>query len=172
MAPDFADSCAVPAGGLLGREPDDFAVAPGRPARRAGQQRRLAITFAALAAKLAPQALPSAACTFDFPRRTIAAAMPASSLQPEHAAAGRGRRATGEVRVLDLEQHVAAGPVLDRYLGQIEGGGVQGLGFTLTEDMILQGGRYLAENLDGYMIPTIADAPNQPCLRAGRPRPR
>jgi CO/xanthine dehydrogenase Mo-binding subunit len=36
---------------------------------------------------------------------------------------------------------------------------VQGLGFTLTEDMILQGGRYLADNLDGYMIPTVADAP-------------
>lgn len=36
---------------------------------------------------------------------------------------------------------------------------MQGLGFTLTEDMILQGGRYLADNLDGYMIPTVADAP-------------
>ena len=65
------------------------------------------------------------------------------------------------MRVLDLEQHVAAGPIVDpaSYLGQIEGGGVQGLGFTLTEDMILQAGHYVVDNFDGYMVPSVADAP-------------
>ncbi len=36
---------------------------------------------------------------------------------------------------------------------------MQGLGFTLIEDMILQDGRYFADNFDGYMIPSVADAP-------------
>jgi CO/xanthine dehydrogenase Mo-binding subunit len=36
---------------------------------------------------------------------------------------------------------------------------VQGLGFTLTEDMILQAGTSVVDNLDGYMLPTVADAP-------------
>ena len=75
--------------------------------------------------------------------------MPASSLQPEPRSRGsRSIAQPGEVRVLDLEQHVAAGPILDPacYLGQIEGGAVQGLGFTLTEDMILQGGRYCRQS--------------------------
>jgi CO/xanthine dehydrogenase Mo-binding subunit len=45
------------------------------------------------------------------------------------------------------------------YLGQIEGGGVQGLGFTLTEDASMRDGHFLTTNLDGYMLPGIADAP-------------
>ena len=60
---------------------------------------------------------------------------------------------TGEVRVLDLRQHTTAGPVLDvaAYLGQIEGGGVQGLGLTLTENIIMKAGVSIADNLDGYI---------------------
>ncbi|MDM9624775.1 molybdopterin-dependent oxidoreductase [Rhizobium sp. S152] len=68
-------------------------------------------------------------------------------------------RVTGMVRVLDIHQHTAAGPVIDiaAYLGQMEGGAVQGLGFTLTENAVMVGGEYVTANLDGYMLPGIRD---------------
>lgn len=70
-------------------------------------------------------------------------------------------RATGQVRVLDLEVHTAAGPVVDlaSYLGQIEGGGVQGLGFTLSEDAITTDGVFRTGQFDSYILPTVSDAP-------------
>lgn len=68
---------------------------------------------------------------------------------------------TGMVKVVGLDQAIAAGPVVDEigYTGQIEGGGVMALGYTLMEDAAMKEGRYLAENLDQYFIPTIADVP-------------
>jgi len=71
-------------------------------------------------------------------------------------------RVSGQVRVLDLEMHTAAGPVIDMasYLGQMEGGLIQGLGFTLTEDMLMQDGRPVTTNFDSYMMPTVRDVPN------------
>lgn len=70
---------------------------------------------------------------------------------------------TGRVKVLDIDQAVAAGPVVNPmgYLGQIEGGNVMALGFTLTEDALMEEGRYLTKNLDTYLIPTIHDVPEQ-----------
>jgi len=70
-------------------------------------------------------------------------------------------RTTGEVRVRALEMHTAAGPVIDlaAYLGQIEGGLIQGLGLTLTEDTLIAGGRTITTNLDTYMVPSIRDVP-------------
>ena len=32
-------------------------------------------------------------------------------------------------------------------------------GYVLTEDMPMRAGRYLVRNLDGYLVPTIQDAP-------------
>lgn len=68
-------------------------------------------------------------------------------------------RITGMVRVIDIRQHTAAGPVIDiaAYLGQMEGGAVQGLGFTLTENAIMAAGEYVTTNLDSYMLPGIRD---------------
>jgi CO/xanthine dehydrogenase Mo-binding subunit/CO/xanthine dehydrogenase FAD-binding subunit len=70
-------------------------------------------------------------------------------------------RITGVVRVVDLEMHTAAGPVMDMasYLGQMEGGLVQGLGFTLTEDIQMSGGAPVTRNYDTYMMPTVRDVP-------------
>ncbi len=48
---------------------------------------------------------------------------------------------------------------LASYLGQMEGGAVQGLGFTLSEDVVMRGGRMVTTNLDTYLMPTIRDAP-------------
>jgi len=66
---------------------------------------------------------------------------------------------TGRVRLLDQYHAVAAGPVVNPqgYLGQIEGGSGMALGFTITEDAVMDKGIYLTRNLDTYLIPTIAE---------------
>lgn len=43
--------------------------------------------------------------------------------------------------------------------GQLEGGIVQALGWALTEELRLEGGRISNPTLSGYLIPTVADAP-------------
>jgi xanthine dehydrogenase D subunit len=160
MGPEFSRQLREAAGGILGRRPDELAVAPGGLRDARTNSGELLISFAALAGKL--EALPQADCTFEFPKTDWQSGN-ARFIFAFGAALARVAvdRLTGEVRVLDLTQHTAAGPVLDAagYLGQIEGGGVQGVGFTLTEDMILDAGTFVADNLDGYMLPTVADAP-------------
>lgn len=71
-------------------------------------------------------------------------------------------RLTGQVKVTRMDHAVAAGPVVNPlgYLGQIEGGAVMGLGFTLFEDSVMENGRYHTENFDSYLIPTIKDIPS------------
>ncbi|MEC1667362.1 xanthine dehydrogenase subunit D [Bacillus mojavensis] len=68
---------------------------------------------------------------------------------------------TGDVRVIDCEHAIAAGPVVSPqgYLGQIEGGAAMALGYTLMEEAKMTDGRYVAENLDQYVIPGIKDVP-------------
>jgi xanthine dehydrogenase D subunit len=69
---------------------------------------------------------------------------------------------TGMVTVIDLDQAIAAGPVVSPmgYLGQIEGGGVMALGYSLMEDALMENGVYAIDNLDSYLIPTIGDIPS------------
>ncbi|WP_337101251.1 xanthine dehydrogenase subunit D [Paenibacillus sp. YIM B09110] len=66
---------------------------------------------------------------------------------------------TGRVNVLNQLHAVAAGPVVNPqgFLGQIEGGSSMALGFTLTEDAVMDKGYYMTRNLDTYLVPTIAD---------------
>ncbi len=68
---------------------------------------------------------------------------------------------TGRIRARHLVMAAALGPVASAqgYLGQMEGGAVIGLGLALMETLDCAGGRYTAANLDGYLIPTLADAP-------------
>lgn len=72
-------------------------------------------------------------------------------------------RLTGRVRVKQLHHITAGGKVIHppSYLGQIEGAAVMGMGMALLEDVPMQTGQYLLDNLDAYLIPTIADAPQQ-----------
>jgi CO/xanthine dehydrogenase Mo-binding subunit len=53
------------------------------------------------------------------------------------------------------------GPVIANlpFVGQIEGGAVMGLGLALLEDLPMQNAAYAHLNFDGYMIPSLADAP-------------
>jgi xanthine dehydrogenase D subunit len=66
---------------------------------------------------------------------------------------------TGRVKLLKQFHAVAAGPVMNPqgFLGQIEGGSGMAVGFTLTEDAIMDNGIYLTRNLDSYLIPSWAD---------------
>ncbi|MEH7418394.1 xanthine dehydrogenase subunit D [Neobacillus drentensis] len=68
---------------------------------------------------------------------------------------------TGRVKVNAIDQAVAAGPIVSSlgYLGQIEGGGVMSLGYTLMEEAVMEKGIYLTDNFDSYIIPTICDVP-------------
>ncbi|PRO67180.1 xanthine dehydrogenase subunit D [Alkalicoccus urumqiensis] len=75
---------------------------------------------------------------------------------------------TGTVRVTGADHAVAAGSVVNPlgYLGQIEGGSIMALGFTLTEDAVMNDGVYQTGNLDAYLIPTIQDVPKHQAVEA------
>jgi xanthine dehydrogenase D subunit/xanthine dehydrogenase C subunit len=161
-AKPLAQALCTAAGRLLGREAASLVVAPGGIAERGSNSGDLAISFADLARALPADELPFAATSFEFPKSDVftgnARLIFAFGATLARVAVSR---ITGQVRVLDLNQHTAAGPMLDlaAYLGQLEGGGVQALGFTLTEDAPMREGGHLAANLDGYMLPSIGDAP-------------
>jgi CO/xanthine dehydrogenase Mo-binding subunit len=48
--------------------------------------------------------------------------------------------------------------------GQLEGGGIQGLGLALMEEMRVDEGIVQSRSLGEYRIPTIVDAPDLPSL--------
>ncbi|RWE65019.1 MAG: aldehyde oxidase, partial [Mesorhizobium sp.] len=139
----------------FGRKPATVAIAPGGIVERHSNSGELLLSFAALAEGLDPEKLPFAATSFEFPKSDYfegnARMIFAFGVALARVAVSR---ITGQVRVLDLSQHTAAGPILDlaAYLGQIEGGGLQGVGFTLTEHAAMQDGRYVTANLDTYMM--------------------
>ncbi|MCL6454967.1 MAG: xanthine dehydrogenase subunit D [Alicyclobacillus sp.] len=119
------------------------------------------LTWRALAAALAPN-LPTAEVAFHFP--VTPDAVPGAHTL--YTFAGVVVRVavdlcTGRVRVLGVDQAVAAGPVVYPlgYAGQIEGGNAMGIGFALLENAAMADGRYQVANLDRYLVPTIADVP-------------
>lgn len=71
--------------------------------------------------------------------------------------------ATGEVRVLDLWAVHDIGRVVNPLTAtaQMEGGMIQGLGFALFEERVVDpvSGRVLNANLENYRVPTVADVP-------------
>ncbi|MFN8664692.1 MAG: xanthine dehydrogenase family protein molybdopterin-binding subunit, partial [Thermomicrobiales bacterium] len=68
---------------------------------------------------------------------------------------------TGLVRVLDLvvaqDVGFAVNPLYVE--GQIQGGAVQGVGYALTEEIVIEGGQMLNPNLALYKLPTTLEAP-------------
>ncbi|WP_084544724.1 molybdopterin cofactor-binding domain-containing protein [Derxia gummosa] len=69
---------------------------------------------------------------------------------------------TGAVAVRRIVMTAALGPVVSAQglLGQMEGGAVMGQGLATVERLPMRAGRYLARNLDGYLVPGFADAPD------------
>ncbi|MGC8721455.1 MAG: xanthine dehydrogenase family protein molybdopterin-binding subunit [Caldisericaceae bacterium] len=68
---------------------------------------------------------------------------------------------TGEVTVLEGAEAVDGGVVMNRqgYEAQVEGGFVMGMGYGLTEDVIIEKGIVKNPNFSTYIIPSIKDAP-------------
>lgn len=161
-APDFREKMLTAAARFIGRDPGTLAFASGGFAEKGTNSGGVLLTYRDLAAALPEADLPSVTVAYEFPKtdypRANARYVFASGVSLARVAISR---VTGEIRVLDLHQHTAAGPVMDvaAYLGQLEGGAVQGLGFTLTEDCPMRDGAYLTANFDSYMLPGIQDAP-------------
>jgi CO/xanthine dehydrogenase Mo-binding subunit len=68
---------------------------------------------------------------------------------------------TGEVDVLKIHGVIDAGRVINRQgaEAQSEGGIAQGLGYALSEDILVEEGRILNPRMSTYIIPSIADVP-------------
>ena len=163
-APPFGEKLLARASKILGREPRDLKITPGGIADAATNSQDPLIGFAGLAERLEPGESIAEEATFAFPKSDYTKGN-ARFIFAFGATLARVAvdRATGAVRILDLELHTAAGPVIDlaAYLGQMEGGAVQGLGFTLTEDVLIDDGRFVTTNFDNYFMPTIRDAPER-----------
>jgi CO/xanthine dehydrogenase Mo-binding subunit len=68
---------------------------------------------------------------------------------------------TGEIEVLKIENHLDVGRAINPQgaEGQSEGGIVQGLGYALYEDTLMEEGRVQNARLSTYVIPSIRDVP-------------
>jgi CO/xanthine dehydrogenase Mo-binding subunit len=68
---------------------------------------------------------------------------------------------TGEVNVLRVHSVLDAGKVinLQGVEAQSEGGITQGLGFALSEDILMEDGRMINPRMSTYIIPSISDVP-------------
>ncbi len=68
---------------------------------------------------------------------------------------------TGEVTVLKSVACHDVGRAVNptAVAGQIEGGAVQGIGYALMEDCLIQEGRIMAPTLSEYLVPTSVDIP-------------
>jgi CO/xanthine dehydrogenase Mo-binding subunit len=160
-APGFAAQVLALAGRALGVSPDTLRIVPGGVAPAGTNSVRPALRFADLAA-MDVDALPEESTAFAFPKTDYTRGN-ARFVHCHGATLARVavNRVTGMVRVTDLEMHTAAGPVIDlaAYLGQIEGGLLQGLGLTLTEDVLYADGVQRNGTLHGYTLPMLRDAP-------------
>jgi CO/xanthine dehydrogenase Mo-binding subunit len=69
---------------------------------------------------------------------------------------------TGSTRIVDFVVAQDVGfAVTPLYVeGQMQGGAVQGAGYMLTEEIVIEDGRMLNPNLALYKIPTTLEAPN------------
>ena len=68
---------------------------------------------------------------------------------------------TGKVTVLDYAIATDAGTIINPALAgsQTEGGLIQGIGYALTEGLLVQDGQLVNPNLSDYKIPCVADVP-------------
>jgi xanthine dehydrogenase D subunit/xanthine dehydrogenase C subunit len=167
-APKFAARLRAAAAKHLGSDPEALELGIGGIVER-NAERRILLRYRTLAAALDAAELPCVEARFEYPKADYEAGN-ARFIFASGACVARVAvsRVTGEVRVLDLDQRSAAGPVMDvgAYLGQQEGGAVQAVGFTLSEDAVMSNGGYVTANFDTYMMPSIGDAPQRMAVYA------
>jgi CO/xanthine dehydrogenase Mo-binding subunit len=73
---------------------------------------------------------------------------------------------TGQVKVLQVWAANDAGTIINRNMaeGQVEGGIVQGIGYALTENFIMQDGRVVTDSYVDYKLPVAKDIPKIHCI--------
>jgi CO/xanthine dehydrogenase Mo-binding subunit/CO/xanthine dehydrogenase FAD-binding subunit len=161
-APGFRDALLQIAAMRLSRTPDQLSLVPGGVGEAGTNSGHPLVSFAALAKQVRPEDLPVERQFCAYPKTEYTKGN-ARFLFISGATLARVAvdRITGMVRILDMAQHSASGPVLDvaSYLGQMEGAASQGMGMTLTEHVLIRHGHAVTANLDTYIMPSIADRP-------------
>jgi CO/xanthine dehydrogenase Mo-binding subunit len=166
-ARELREQIAPVAGELLGVPPVELDFAAGR-VFAAGRPDGPAVTLAELAMACERQSVGTAhlstwraeAGTFD-PRTGQGDTFP-DYTYGTHAADVEVDAETGEVTVLRYAACHDVGRAINpmRVQGQIQGAAVQGLGYALTEDMVIQDGYPQAVLFANYLIPTTQDVPD------------
>ncbi|MBD0383357.1 xanthine dehydrogenase subunit D [Paenibacillus sedimenti] len=162
LKPPFVKALLERASQLSGIPADELVTGAGGIHRREGDA-KLVITYEQLAAAAEAASQPiSARVEFDYP--TTPEGMVGAHYLYSYAsviAEVEVNMLTGRVKVLQTDHVIAAGPVINPmgFLGQIEGGSVMALGYTLTEDAVMKESSYLRHNLDTYLVPTFKDSP-------------
>jgi CO/xanthine dehydrogenase Mo-binding subunit len=166
-ARELREQIAPVAGELLGVPPVELDFAAGR-VFAAGRPDGPAVTLAELAMACERQSVGTAhlstwraeAGTFD-PRTGQGDTFP-DYTYGTHAADVEVDTETGEVTVLRYAACHDVGRAINpmRVQGQIQGAAVQGLGYALTEDMVIQDGYPQAVLFANYLIPTTQDVPD------------
>lgn len=163
LKPPFVQALLEQAAVLGGFAPEELTTGIGGLHRKGDGEGQPVVTYAQVAAAADQAAKPILAQTaFDYP--TTPAGQVGAHYLYSYAAAiveVEVNMLTGRVRVVATDHVIAAGPVINPmgFLGQIEGGSVMALGFTLTEDAAMQESSYVRHNLDTYLIPTFRDSP-------------
>lgn len=161
-APGFRQALLQGAAGKLQRTPDQLTLMPGGVCEIGTNSGEPLITFGELVHQLEPEQRPVERQFCAYPKSDYtkgnARFLFISGVTLARVAVDR---ITGMVRLLDMAQHSASGPVLDvaSYIGQMEGAAGQGMGMTLTEHVLMQHGRAVTGNYDTYVMPSIADRP-------------
>jgi CO/xanthine dehydrogenase Mo-binding subunit len=157
---------------LLGVPPDELVFADGRvwPASAAGADGcgTVSVTLAELAAACGQRAVSTAhlstwraeSGSFD-PRAGQGSTFP-DYTYGAHAADVEVDVHTGQVTVLRYAACHDVGRAINpmRVEGQIQGGAVQGLGYALTEDLVIEDGYVQAALFANYLIPNARDFPD------------
>ncbi|MGH2340361.1 xanthine dehydrogenase family protein molybdopterin-binding subunit [Segnochrobactraceae bacterium EtOH-i3] len=157
-APGFRARVLVAASRMTGLDPDDIMLGPGGIHLKGGGRNAPVLDFATLAAGAGPLVEEA----FMPAIETYAGIGDAHVIFTTCGAIARVvvDRWTGRIRAERIAVVPAGGPVLspEAFKGQIEGGAIMALGFVLTEDLPARDGRFLADNLDRYLVPTLADS--------------
>ncbi|MDQ0884936.1 xanthine dehydrogenase D subunit [Paenibacillus sp. V4I9] len=164
LKPPFVQALLQQASALAGLAAEELATGAGGIHRKGDESGKPVVTYAELAEAAEAAAQPIIAHTeFDYP--TTPEGLVGAHYLYSYASViveVEVNMLTGRVKVLQTDHVIAAGPVINPmgFLGQIEGGSVMALGYTLTEDAVMKESNYVRHNLDTYLVPTFKDSPH------------
>lgn len=164
LKPPFVQALLQQASALAGLAAEELATGVGGIHRKGDESGMPVVTYAELAEAAEAAAKPIIAHTeFDYP--TTPEGLVGAHYLYSYASViveVEVNMLTGRVKVLQTDHVIAAGPVINPmgFLGQIEGGSVMALGYTLTEDAVMKESNYVRHNLDTYLVPTFKDSPH------------